>query len=64
MANYDGANYTVTTGEGPTTPETYKLLYWTSQPTWGEAPNFGPGGSGGGTPSGQDLNGYGYSHSG
>lgn len=65
MANYDGPTYSYpTVNAGIEADETLYVLYWTTQPTWAQAPPFGPGGGGGSTPSDQDINGYGYSHSG
>ena len=65
MANFDGPTYTIT-------PGSFREAGWETNNhipvPWMNAPEFslaemGSGG-GGGSPSGQDINGYGYSHSG
>jgi hypothetical protein len=63
MANYDGPTYMIVAGVGVEAGEPYYVPFWTSHPTWSPIVTFGPGG-GGSTPSDQDINGYGYSHSG
>ena len=66
MANYDGPIPITFSPPGFTIDFTNgnEVPYFTSQPNYGSVPAYGTGGSGGGGAIAQDMNGYGYSHSG
>ena len=66
MANYDGPTYNIVAGVAKTLgyeTNTHWVVYWTTQPEFVSS-GFGSGGSGPGSPTAQDVNGYGYAQSG
>jgi hypothetical protein len=65
MANYDGPISITFAPPGFSIDyvNAHELPYFTEQPDYGSVPAYGSGGVSS-TPSGQDINGYGYSHTG